>query len=242
MTRLSALSLAAALTALAPASAVASPPGEEGPWTLSAAVDTRWVRDGSYDLLAADDALPAFEIGLGRRLSGGLSAALAWQGGSVAERHLYQSYRLDLFHQAAVLSLTYERPVARDWFRPLVRAEAGLVIGRIGLGFGASDEDVSDWAFAGRYHLGAGFRLVPFSNVRVSRRSDGGTDLTEPGYSFAVDAELGYTFTSRLHFDDLARPEPDKEPEPRPIGIRPLDLGAFDLSGLELRVGVLMRF
>ena len=242
MNRLSAISLAAAVVALTPVTAQASPPGEEAPWTLSAAFDTRWVWDGSYDLLADNDVLTAVELALGRRVTGGLTAALAWRGGTASERHLFQSYRMDLFHQEAVLALTWEQPVVGEWFRPLLRADAGLIIGRLGLGLSSSDEDVSDWAFAGRAHLGAGFRLLPFSDVRVPKRSDDEAAEARPGYSFGIEVTFGYTYASPLHFDDLARPEPDEEPEVPPIGIRPLDVGAFDLSGPELRVGALMRF
>jgi len=251
MTRHASLVVAGVLLSLASAPASAAP-ADEGAWSLSTAVDTRWVWDGSYDLLSANDVLPAFELGVGHRVIGGLTAGLSWQGGGVSERNLLSAYEAELFHQGLSLALTWERPVAREWFRPLVRAEAGVVAARLGVGLPDPDgsraqgEDVSQWAFAGRYHLGAGVRLVPFSNVRGARtepQADGGQEADEPaGFSFAIDAELGYTFATDLQFDDLKRPEPEEEPEVPDIPVQPLDLGAFDLSGVELRIGVLMRF
>lgn len=231
------------VTLTAPA-AWAAPPADEGAWTLLAASRTRWVRDGSYDLLSGDDVLPVLEAGVALRLRGGLSLSLAYQGGA-QDGSVLGSYRLELRHHAAVLGLAYERPVAWDWLRPFVRGEVGATFGRLGVTWpDATSEDAYSWALGARYHLGAGLRWVPFSRVHTSRQVPSVPSDPEarpkPGLSFGLDLELGYSLATDLAFDDLRRPDVDEDPEP--ISRRSLALGSLDLSGVELRVGALMRF
>ena len=80
---------------------------------------------------------------------------------------------------------------------------------------------------------------MPFSNARAGSSTGG---EARRGWSFGLTAELGYTFATALEFDDVTEPEPDEDDDDPPIPTRPLSLGALDLSGLELRIGALMRF
>jgi hypothetical protein len=72
----------------------------------------------------------------------------------------------------------------------------------------------------------------------LSRRDAGG-DLT---VGFLL--EVGYRLALEADFDKLARPEPDKEPEPedRPLEAAALDLGSLDLSGVMMRAALTLRF
>ena len=228
------------VTLTAPA-AWAAPPADEGAWTLFAASRTRWVRDGSYDLLSGDDVLPVLEAGVALRLDGGLWMSLVYQGGGASADGILGGYALSLSRQGAALGLGYEHAVALPWLRPFVRAEAGVAFGRLGASWpDSAGEDVSGWATGAQGYAGAGVRLVPFHTMPAAKE---GSDAPRPGgLSFGMDAELGYTLATSLDFGDLRAPEPTGDEDPEPISRRSLAMGEIDLSGLELRIGAFMRF
>jgi len=153
---------------------------------------------------------------------------------------VYGAGRISFSHHSAVLGVEWEHPAGAHWVRPFVRGELGLTFGFLGLGYDVSgDEDVSDWAMAGRGHAGVGVRLVPFNTMPAAKE---GEEPRTGGVSFGIDVEVGYTYASPLDFDDLRPPEPDEDEDPPRIPLRSLAFGSLDLSGVEMRIGALIRF
>lgn len=234
---------------------------EEGAWTLAIASRSQLVRDASFDVFSGNDVLSGFDLSLMRRVWSELSVGVAWQAGGASEGFIFDQFNFDYRHQSAVVGVLYESTqlsrqlVGADWLRPTVRAEGGVVFGRASVTLqdvaGEVAAEQIQWKIAPRLHAGVGLRIVPFSNARVPTDKDREEGRTPGGYTFALDAEVGWSLLTRLKFDAL-EPDPDGEAEAGggtsvsdddpAVPRHPLELGELILEGAEIRLGVLMRF
>lgn len=255
-----ALAMATTLT-LSPAPALADSAIEEGAWTLAIASRSRLVRDPSFDLFSDRDVLAGFELSVMRRVWTELSLGLSWQAGGASDGFIFNQFKFDYRQQSAMVTAVYESTelsrhlVGADWLRPTARLEGGVVFGRASVKFDEPAGDVASdqiqWKVAPRVFAGVGLRFVPFSNSRVPTDKDREEGRTPSGYTFALDAEFGWSFLTRMDFDGLA-PDPDGETrdarsggsadDESAITRHPLDLGELNLDGVEFRVGLSMRF
>ncbi len=218
------------------------------------------MRDRSFDVFSRTDVLSGFDLSIMRRIWTELSLGLSWQAGGVSEGFVLGKYNFDYRHQSALATMLYESTklsrelVGADWLRPTLRLEAGAVFGRAAVTIDEPAGNVASehvqWKVAPRLHAGLGLRFVPFSNARVPTEADRKEGRTPDGYTFALDAEVGWSLLTKMDFDAL---EPDGDGDgPNPgssvdededdIARHPLDLGELILEGMEVRIGLLMRF
>lgn len=197
------------------------------------------VTDTGYDYLSDDNFLSMAQLGVDFSPVKGFWVGLEYDW-AVKSSSAFPALDTTLDVDGLLVNARYEYDVL-SFFSPYVQVGGGFYHFELDAEFGSETRE--DDAYAGTFIglIGAEFH-VPTSFMRrlfgINKRG-WARDLT-----FGFMIEGGYRLVTNATFDNLVRPEPDKEPEPedRPIETAPLSFGDVDLSGVIMRSALVVRF
>jgi hypothetical protein len=222
-----ALIAAVSLVLLASLSAQADELAPARRWGLDASTGASYITDRNFDLVGGADALPvgdfraSFTPGwLANHLELNAAYVITGEGGSSAS-----SWQSSFGMQSIQLGASYRwRP--STWIGFYARAAAVLDVDKL--------------------TLSATTDSLPLSQTAVTAGALGGlgTEFTfvhERHFDAGLTLEVGYALRfNSARFDQL---KPDTGgAAPAPVAFAPVNAGAFDVSGIQWRVGVAVHF
>jgi hypothetical protein len=201
------------------------------------------VSDPSYNYVSDDNFLSLGQLGLDFKVAQGDWGGL-WVGG---EYQWAQETGGPLSGASSVLDLDGGTLRVRYEYEPLsflgVWAGAGAGVQHINLRLNLAEQDREQALYAWNaeglvgvdVHIPKGLLGRLFGGSRRGAASE---------WTVGVSLEGGYRASLDAEFDNLALPEPEKEPDPedRDIPTDPLSFGTLNLSGAVMRASLYVRF
>lgn len=210
------------------ATLLAATPAAADP-NLALRLGSIWVTDPDFDLVSTSDAMPNLQLAVGWDSEGPLSFEVAY-GFSSASATTFEVIESSLFLHQFQGAAYYHLPLS-PWWRAYGRGAAGLEVALLRL------EDPST-AVLGDSALGLGLE----GTVGIELRMPVSASADRWATTLGLTVEAGYGWRPLATSFADASVEHDEDAEPRPIGVRGIDVGDVNLSGPILRFGGVMRF